>query len=137
MKEEPVVEHQDDDDDWVDDSPEKPVGRSLLARGEQGKDQGADGARTLHSLNPYTRPLTISDLDSCIALENAAFEDPGERCSPEKVCCNFPFSTCLLCLGMISHRENFNSLAAFGCALVQEYAVVHEHTEFNQASYRY
>jgi len=49
---------------------------------QQGGDEGP--ARTLRSLHPYTRPLTISDLDSCIALENAAFNE-NERCSPEKV----------------------------------------------------
>lgn len=39
---------------------------------------------SLRSLHPYTRPLTVSDLDSCIALENAAFAE-NERCSPDKV----------------------------------------------------
>lgn len=34
---------------------------------------------------PNTRPLTVSDLDSCVALENAAFRDPAHRCSREKV----------------------------------------------------
>lgn len=34
---------------------------------------------------PNVRPLTISDLESCIALENAAFVDPHHRCSREKV----------------------------------------------------
>ncbi|KAF4631393.1 hypothetical protein G7Y89_g6738 [Cudoniella acicularis] len=37
------------------------------------------------NLHPYIRPLTISDLESCIALENAAFTDPGERATREKV----------------------------------------------------
>lgn len=37
------------------------------------------------NLHPYTRPLTISDLESCVALENAAFTDPNERASREKV----------------------------------------------------
>lgn len=52
------------------------------------KAEGEDiigSARSLRSLHPYTRPLTVSDLDSCVALENAAFENPEERCSPEKV----------------------------------------------------
>ncbi|KAL5348155.1 hypothetical protein ACLOAV_006635 [Pseudogymnoascus australis] len=48
--------------------------------GQQGEE---DQTRTLRSLHPYTRPLTISDLDSCIALEDAAFAE-NERCSPEK-----------------------------------------------------
>jgi hypothetical protein len=37
------------------------------------------------NLHPYTRPLTISDLDSVVALENAAFSDPNERATKEKV----------------------------------------------------
>lgn len=36
-------------------------------------------------LHPYTRPLTVSDLESVLALENIAFEDPNERASREKV----------------------------------------------------
>jgi hypothetical protein len=37
------------------------------------------------NLHPYTRPLTISDLESVVALENAAFPDPNERANREKV----------------------------------------------------
>jgi hypothetical protein len=37
------------------------------------------------NLHPYTRPLTISDLESVVALENAAFSDPNERATREKV----------------------------------------------------
>jgi len=36
------------------------------------------------NLHPYTRPLTISDVDSCVALENAAFTNPEERATREK-----------------------------------------------------
>ncbi|KAK0121379.1 hypothetical protein ONS96_011552 [Cadophora gregata f. sp. sojae] len=36
------------------------------------------------NLHPYTRPLTISDLDSCVALENTAFTNPEERATREK-----------------------------------------------------
>jgi hypothetical protein len=46
-------------------------------------------------LHPYTRPLTISDIESCCALEEAAFDKVEERASREKVshcfCC--PHST--------------------------------------------
>ena len=38
------------------------------------------------NLHPYTRPLTISDLESVVALENAAFPNPEERATREKVC---------------------------------------------------
>lgn len=41
------------------------------------------------NLHPYTRPLTISDLESCVALENAAFANPEERATREKV--RFPW----------------------------------------------
>jgi hypothetical protein len=37
------------------------------------------------NLYPYTRPLTISDLESVVALENAAFSEPKERATREKV----------------------------------------------------
>lgn len=46
------------------------------------KDQQYEGPTNLH---PYTRPLTISDLESVVALENAAFSDPTERATREKV----------------------------------------------------
>ncbi|KAI8956098.1 hypothetical protein F4801DRAFT_573629 [Xylaria longipes] len=34
--------------------------------------------------SPLIRPLTISDLESCIALENAAFANPAHRCTQDK-----------------------------------------------------
>ena len=46
------------------------------------QDQQYKGPANLH---PYTRPLTISDLESVVALENAAFSDPNERATREKV----------------------------------------------------
>lgn len=36
------------------------------------------------AFSPTIRPLTISDLPSCIVLENAAFPNPEHRASPEK-----------------------------------------------------
>ncbi|KAE8447804.1 hypothetical protein EG329_010198 [Mollisiaceae sp. DMI_Dod_QoI] len=51
------------------------------------------------NLHPYTRTLTISDLDSCVALENAAFTDPRDRATPEKF--RYRLSKCgELCLGI-------------------------------------
>lgn len=35
--------------------------------------------------SPNVRPLSVSDLDSVVALENAAFRDPAHRATPEKV----------------------------------------------------
>ena len=40
-------------------------------------------------LNPYTRPLTVSDIESVVALENASFPDPQDRATREKVCSVF------------------------------------------------
>ena len=37
-----------------------------------------------NNLHPYIQTLGIADLESCIALENAAFPEQ-ERCSREKV----------------------------------------------------
>ena len=45
-------------------------------------DQQSKAPKNLH---PYTRPLTISDLESVVALENAAFPNPSERATREKV----------------------------------------------------
>lgn len=40
--------------------------------------------------SPLVRPLTISDLECCVALENAAFANPEHRCSRDKVSLWFP-----------------------------------------------
>ncbi|KAH8592898.1 hypothetical protein B0O99DRAFT_516550 [Bisporella sp. PMI_857] len=51
------------------------------------------------NLNPYTRPLTVSDIDSVEALENAAFSDPRDRATREKLL--YRLSKCgELCLGI-------------------------------------
>lgn len=53
------------------------------------------------NLHPYTRPLTISDLESVVALENAAFSDPNERATREKF--TYRLSKCgELCLGIFT-----------------------------------
>ena len=36
------------------------------------------------NLHPYVQTLTVADVESCVALENAAFPE-HERCSREKV----------------------------------------------------
>lgn len=41
---------------------------------------------------PNIRPLTISDQDSCVRLENAAFPQPEHRASPEKF--RYRLTTC-------------------------------------------
>jgi len=60
------------------------------------QDQQYKGPTNLH---PYTRPLTISDLDSVLALENAAFPDPSERATREKLIYRLTKSG-ELCLGI-------------------------------------
>lgn len=42
------------------------------------------GKNDLSNLHPYVQTLSLSDLESCIALENATFPE-HERCSREKV----------------------------------------------------
>lgn len=37
------------------------------------------------NLHPYTRPLTVADIEAVVALENAAFPDPNERATREKL----------------------------------------------------
>ncbi|KAI0828085.1 acyl-CoA N-acyltransferase [Hypoxylon sp. FL0890] len=44
------------------------------------------------AFHPNVRPLSISDLESCVALENAAFENPEHRCTREKF--EYRLSTC-------------------------------------------
>lgn len=49
----------------------------------------------LDELHAYTQSLTISDIESCITVENEAFPE-NERCSREKVspvCCPCPVSS--------------------------------------------
>ena len=48
--------------------------------------------------SPNIRPLTISDLESCVALENASFSNPGHRCTREKVSVHIVLFAC--CLGI-------------------------------------
>lgn len=58
---------------------------------QEGKQTNAQHLRTNRAkvnernhLHPYVQTLSLSNLDSCIALENAAFPEE-ERCSREKV----------------------------------------------------
>ncbi len=51
---------------------------------KQQKPQQEDDPSTKDEFHPYVQTLSIADLESCIALENAAFPE-DERCSREKV----------------------------------------------------
>jgi hypothetical protein len=54
----------------------------IIKNNEEQANRHPDGIGKLH---PYTCLLTISDLESCVALENAAFPIEQERASREKV----------------------------------------------------
>jgi len=55
----------------------------------------------IHSLHPITKLLTISDLESCCVLEEAAFDKPEERATREKF--NYRLTACgELCLGIFT-----------------------------------
>ena len=58
---------------------------------QEGKPTSAHQLRTiraklseLNDLHPYVQTLSLSNLESCVALENAVFPEE-ERCSREKV----------------------------------------------------
>jgi hypothetical protein len=67
--------------------------------------------------SPMFLPLTLSNFESCVALENAAFTNPSYRCSPEKASSKTlpllssksnPASLLRPCL-LRAHREDVNS----------------------------
>lgn len=58
------------------------------------------GNKELNDLHPYVQTLTIADLESCVALENAAFPEQ-ERCSREKV------GSCVMVFVVINHTVFF------------------------------
>jgi hypothetical protein len=39
----------------------------------------------LHGLRPIQKLLSLEDLESCLVLENVAFDHPEHRCTREKV----------------------------------------------------
>lgn len=83
----------DDTDDVVDDE-FADLQRTLSAKRREEKEKGRENR--IQEILPFPfapniRPLGISDLQSVIALENAAFSDPHHRASPEKVWPSFYF----------------------------------------------
>jgi hypothetical protein len=48
------------------------------------RNRNGENYKDLNDLHPYVQTLTVADVESCVALENASFP-PEERCSPEKV----------------------------------------------------
>ncbi|CZT19512.1 related to polyamine acetyltransferase [Ramularia collo-cygni] len=64
----------------------------------------------LDELHPYTQTLSLSDIESCVVLENAAFP-PEERASREKF--QYRLKHCSeLCLGIFSSQENSDAATA-------------------------
>ncbi|KAA8573947.1 hypothetical protein MFRU_001g01960 [Monilinia fructicola] len=81
-----------------DDQQELQKGFVIIPQDQQIKnlDMYPNSHRDIH---PYTRPLTISDLESVLTLENTAFTDPNERASREKL--RYRLTRCgELCLGI-------------------------------------
>ncbi|KAI1306871.1 hypothetical protein F5Y03DRAFT_394308 [Xylaria venustula] len=81
--------NEDDNDDAVDDTEDLPDDYVMAKKSmswERRRRQSVCSAQDLlpFSYSPLIRPLTISDLESCIALENAAFANPAYHCTPEK-----------------------------------------------------
>ncbi|KAI1133753.1 hypothetical protein F5Y10DRAFT_4355 [Nemania abortiva] len=81
----------DDDDNAVDDTEDLPddfvhIQKTLSCERRRRQSRQTHGIQDLlpFPFSPLIRPLTISDLESCIALENAAFTNPAHRCSREK-----------------------------------------------------
>lgn len=75
----------DDTEDLPDDFVNAQKSISCERRHRQsGRTQGIQ-ALLPFPFSPLIRPLTISDLESCVALENAAFAKPAFRCSRDKV----------------------------------------------------
>ncbi|KAL8298442.1 hypothetical protein RB600_003122 [Gaeumannomyces tritici] len=93
------AEEEEDDDDDLDD------GLVALQRSISNKRrEGASAASPIQKVLPFpfapnVRPLTISDVDSCVALENAAFTNKQHRASREKF--EYRLTVCPeLCMGV-------------------------------------
>jgi hypothetical protein len=79
-------------DDAVDDTEDLPddfvhIQKTISGERRRRQSKQMHGIQDLlpFPFSPLIRPLTISDLESCIALENAAFANPAHRCSRDKV----------------------------------------------------
>ncbi|KAI0020571.1 acyl-CoA N-acyltransferase [Xylariomycetidae sp. FL0641] len=103
-------------DDAVDDSEDLPDDFvSVQKTISDGRRRAGSGDRLQDSLpfrfSPNLRPLTLSDLDSCVALEDAAFTDPAHRASREKF--EYRLATCPeLSLGVFCTVEDPAAAAA-------------------------
>jgi len=80
-------------DDAVDDSEDLPddfvrIQKTISGERRLQQNRPKPGIQDLlpFPFSPLIRPLTVSDLESCVALENAAFANPAHRCTRDKVC---------------------------------------------------
>jgi hypothetical protein len=74
-----AVDDGDLDDDFI------MIQRTISQKRREKASECSITKRLPFTFAPNIRPLSVSDLQSCIALENAAFPHPEHRCSPEKV----------------------------------------------------
>ncbi|KAL8841841.1 MAG: hypothetical protein Q9205_005440 [Flavoplaca limonia] len=86
-----------------------------IHRGDEGVGLGSSrnlrvDNKVLSDLHPYVQTLSVSNLDSCVALENASFPEK-ERCSKEKFI--YRLTTCPeLSLGLFSTTGPDGAVAA-------------------------
>lgn len=103
-----AIDDGDGDDEFV------MIQRSISAKRREAKGNCPD--TRLQELLPFPfapniRPLTISDLQSCVALENAAFPHPEHRATPEKF--EYRLTTCpelslgIFCTVVPDHAKDF------------------------------
>ncbi|KAI8624495.1 hypothetical protein F5Y19DRAFT_480515 [Xylariaceae sp. FL1651] len=93
-------------DDAVDDTEDLPddfvhVQKTISGERRRRQSKQIRGMQDLlpFPFSPLIRPLTISDLESCVALENASFSNHAHRCSREKF--EYRLTACPeLCMGV-------------------------------------
>ncbi|KAJ9131561.1 Acyl-CoA N-acyltransferase [Pleurostoma richardsiae] len=81
-----AVDDGDLDDDFI------MIQRTISQKRREKASECSITKRLPFTFAPNIRPLSVSDLQSCIALENAAFPHPEHRCSPEKF--EYRLTTC-------------------------------------------
>ncbi|KAI0489756.1 hypothetical protein F4859DRAFT_462141 [Xylaria cf. heliscus] len=84
-------DNDNDNDDAIDDLTDLPDDLAEIQKTISGERRWRQN-KQMHGIqdllpfpfSPLIRPLAISDLESCVALENAAFPDAAHRCSRDK-----------------------------------------------------
>lgn len=85
---EDIEDAVDDSDDMDEDFAS--IQRTISQKRREEKEKGNGHENRIQEALPFTfspniRPLSVSELQSCAALENAAFTDKEHRASPDKV----------------------------------------------------